>query len=71
MNVEEQMYKTCTKCFDDKPYKMFYNCTRNIERKSSWCKECQKNYSKCYKNKKKVQAQKTLKYFDELPFNID
>ena len=35
MNVEEQMYKTCTKCFDDKPYKMFYNCARNIEGKSS------------------------------------
>ena len=69
MNVEEQMYKTCTKCFDDKPYKMFYNCTRNIERKSSWCKEMSKMIIvKVIKIKRKF---KLKRYFDELPLNID
>ena len=34
MNIEEQMYKMCTKCFDTLPFKMFYNCLRNYTWKS-------------------------------------
>ena len=34
----QQMYKMCTKCFDTLPFKMFYNCLRNYDRKASWCK---------------------------------
>ena len=33
MNVEEQVYKMCTKCFDTLPFKMFYNCLRNYDEK--------------------------------------
>ena len=39
MNIEEQMCKMCTKCFDTLPFKMFYNCLRNYDRKASWCKQ--------------------------------
>ena len=33
MSVEKKMYKICTKCFDDKPCKMFHNCSRNLDGK--------------------------------------
>ena len=33
MNVEEQMYKMCTKCFDTLPFKMFQSCLRNYDGK--------------------------------------
>ena len=49
MNVEEQMNKMCTKCFDTLPFKMFYNCLRNYDRKASWCKQCVSKSKKVYK----------------------
>ena len=34
MNVEEQMYKMCTKCFDTHPFKMFHNYLKNYSQKN-------------------------------------
>ena len=72
MNVEEQMYKMCTKCFDILPFKMFYNCLRNYDGKTSWCKQCVSKSKKALYTKKKTrllsQIQDTLKHFNELPF---
>ena len=46
MNVEEQMYKMCTKCFDTLPFTMFHNYLRNYGGKTSWCKQCQNKAGK-------------------------
>ena len=70
MNVEEQMYKMCTKCFDTFPFKMFHNCLRNYDGKTSWCKQCKNKAAKANNIKNKLQIQDTLKHFNELPFKL-
>ena len=54
MNIEEQMYKMCTKCFDDKPFKMFYNCLRNYDGKTSWCKQFVSKSKRHYIQRRKL-----------------
>ena len=54
LNVEEQMYKMCTKCFNTLPFKMFYNCLRNYDRKASWCEQCMTKSKKVYIQRRKL-----------------
>ena len=72
MNVEEQMYKMCTKCFDTLPFKMFYNYRRNYDGKTGWCKQCTIKSRKALYTKKKTRLlsyiQENQNYFNELPF---
>ena len=55
MNVEEQMYKMCAKCFDTLSFKMFHNCLRNYDEKTSWCIRCQNKAAKANRIKKKTR----------------
>ena len=55
------MFKMCTKCFYNLPYKMFYNCVRNWDGKQSWCKDCQKKSYKSHYDQKLFTPIRTTK----------
>lgn len=58
--------KNCSKCSVDKPLFDFFNRKDTVDKKQSWCKQCDKERSVSYlsNNKEKVKQRKSKYYQD-------